>query len=568
MLGVDPADGTRAWRDRIGIVLQESAPDPGLTVRESLELYAGYYSNPRSVPETIALVGLAGKNDQQATSLSGGERRRLDFGLALIGDPELIFLDEPTTGFDPSARRAAWDVIENLRDLGKTIFLTTHYMDEAERLADRIAVIVAGQIVAHGTPLTLGGRDQAPSTIAFTLRPRRSLDGAPRQPPRGRRDTRRRRRRAVQRYPTRAPRSPRRMGTDKRRRTREPRSHTTDPRRHLPDADTHHERGRPPMTPFRLDPLSLRRHLRRARRSTGSRSAARLVLHQTRFDLRSFSRDKQARFTTLALPVVLLVAFVSVGGGNKTFVQDGHTITTAVFFVPGLIALAVISASFSNLLTDLVAQRDSGILKRRRATPVPAYALIGGRTLTAAAISLVTASLLLLAGGNVYDITIPNHALPAVAITIILGSVTFSALAYASRRRSTPQPPSNPSSRWSSSPSTRSRACCFPTPRTPTGSTTSPAPCRSNTSPTHSTTPSTPPPTDSGSAPSTSPSSPHGHSPRSPSPPHASAGYHTPTSQPELRGSAHPSPRRSGHDAIASSTTARMPTRQRSRRSS
>ena len=142
-------------------------------------------------------------------------------------------------------------------------------------------------------------------------------------------------------------------------------------------------------------------------------------------------RDKQARFTTLALPVVLLVAFVSVGGGNKTFVQDGQTIKTAVFFVPGLIALAVISASFSNLLTDLVAQRDSGVLKRRRATPVPAFALIGGRTLTAAAISLATAVLLLLAGGNVYDITIPNHALPAVAVTILFGSVTFSALAYA-----------------------------------------------------------------------------------------------------------------------------------------
>ena len=155
------------------------------------------------------------------------------------------------------------------------------------------------------------------------------------------------------------------------------------------------------------------------------------MLHQTRFDLRSFTRDKQARFTTLALPIVLLVAFVSIGGGNKTFVQDGHTITTAVFFVPGLIALAVISASFSNLLTDLVAQRDSGILKRRRATPVPAYALIGGRTLTATAISLATAALLLLAGGNIYDVAIPNHALPAVAITIILGSITFSALAYA-----------------------------------------------------------------------------------------------------------------------------------------
>ena len=169
VLGVDPADGTREWRDRIGIVLQESAPDPGLTVREALELYAGYYSKPRSVVETIALVGLEGKHDRQATSLSGGERRRLDFALALIGDPELIFLDEPTTGFDPSARRTAWDVIENLRDLGKTIFLTTHYMDEAERLADRIAVIVDGSIVAQGTPRTLGGRDRDTSTIRFTL---------------------------------------------------------------------------------------------------------------------------------------------------------------------------------------------------------------------------------------------------------------------------------------------------------------------------------------------------------------------------------------------------------------
>ena len=193
------------------------------------------------------------------------------------------------------------------------------------------------------------------------------------------------------------------------------------------------------MTRIHLEQLSLRYHVRRhlnaANRSAHPRSrrldAVRLVLHQTRFDLRSFSRDKQARFTTLALPVVLLVAFVSVGGGNKTFVQDGQTIKTAVFFVPGLIALAIISASFSNLLTDLVAQRDSGVLKRRRATPVPAFALIGGRTLTAAAISLATALLLLLVGGNFYDINIPNNALPAVAITILFGSVTFSALAYA-----------------------------------------------------------------------------------------------------------------------------------------
>ena len=169
VLGEDPQTATAAWRDRIGIVLQDSQPDPGLSVRESLELYAGYYSRARSIDETLELIGLAASADAIATALSGGQRRRLDFGLALVGDPDLIFLDEPTTGFDPSARRAAWDVIDGLRGLGKTIFLTTHYMDEAERLADRIAVIAAGRIVAQGTPETLGGRDRAGVTITFAL---------------------------------------------------------------------------------------------------------------------------------------------------------------------------------------------------------------------------------------------------------------------------------------------------------------------------------------------------------------------------------------------------------------
>jgi ABC-2 type transport system ATP-binding protein len=156
-------------RERVGIVLQESEQEPGLTARECLELYAGYYRTPRSVQETLELVDLAGQSEQRATSLSGGQRRRLDVALALIGDPELIFLDEPTTGFDPSARRAAWDVIAGLRELGKTVFLTTHYMEEAERLADRIAVIADGRIVAEGTPQTLGGRQLSDSQIAFAL---------------------------------------------------------------------------------------------------------------------------------------------------------------------------------------------------------------------------------------------------------------------------------------------------------------------------------------------------------------------------------------------------------------
>ncbi len=169
VLGEDPWGGDRALRDRIGIVLQESQPEINLTVRECLELYAGYYSAPRDVDDTVALAGLGEQADQQTTRLSGGQRRRLDVALALIGDPELIFLDEPTTGFDPAARRASWEVISGLRALGTTILLTTHYMEEAERLADRIAVMRDGVIVATGTPATLGGRNRATGTIAFTL---------------------------------------------------------------------------------------------------------------------------------------------------------------------------------------------------------------------------------------------------------------------------------------------------------------------------------------------------------------------------------------------------------------
>jgi ABC-2 type transport system ATP-binding protein len=169
VLGEDPWGGDRALHDRIGIVLQESQPEINLTVRECLELYAGYYTAPRDVEETIGLAGLGEQAEQQTTRLSGGQRRRLDVALALIGDPELIFLDEPTTGFDPAARRASWEVISGLRALGTTILLTTHYMEEAERLADRIAVMRDGVIVATGTPATLGGRNRATGTIGFTL---------------------------------------------------------------------------------------------------------------------------------------------------------------------------------------------------------------------------------------------------------------------------------------------------------------------------------------------------------------------------------------------------------------
>jgi ABC-2 type transport system ATP-binding protein len=169
VLGIDPARAGRDWRARIGVVLQESEPEAELTAEECLSLYAGYYPAPRPVAETLELVGLTGHRTARCGRMSGGQRRRLDVALALIGDPELIFLDEPTTGFDPAARQSAWDVIAGLRNLGKTIFLTTYYMEEAERLADRIAVLVAGRIVAEGTAATLGGRDTKASVITFTL---------------------------------------------------------------------------------------------------------------------------------------------------------------------------------------------------------------------------------------------------------------------------------------------------------------------------------------------------------------------------------------------------------------
>jgi ABC-2 type transport system ATP-binding protein len=167
VLGEDPQRAGRGWRERIGIVLQSCRLDPYLTVRESLELYASYYSAPRPVGEAIELVGLAGKADARTGSLSGGQQRRLDVGMALIGDPELLFLDEPTTGFDPSARRQAWETIAGLRELGKTVFLTTQYMDEAQRLADRVTIVVGGEVVAQGTPEDLGDRESRPARISY-----------------------------------------------------------------------------------------------------------------------------------------------------------------------------------------------------------------------------------------------------------------------------------------------------------------------------------------------------------------------------------------------------------------
>ena len=157
VLGVDPATAGREWRERIGVVLQSGSLYGPLTVTEILGLFGGYYGRPRDVAEVITLIGLEEKRDAHVRTLSGGQQRRLELGLALVGDPELVFLDEPTTGFDPGARRRAWDTIRSLRELGKTVLLTTHYLDEAERLCDRVAVLRDGEIAAIGRPGELTG---------------------------------------------------------------------------------------------------------------------------------------------------------------------------------------------------------------------------------------------------------------------------------------------------------------------------------------------------------------------------------------------------------------------------
>jgi ABC-2 type transport system ATP-binding protein len=169
VLGMDPLTGGRAYRERIGVVLQEAGFEDQFTPRELIRLHAGYYPHPRAVEDVIGLVGLEEKADAKVKTLSGGQRRRLDLALGIVGDPEMLFLDEPTTGFDPSARRKAWDLVDRLRDLGTTILLTTHYLDEAQHLADRVVVIDHGKVIASGTPEALAAESGAATVVSFRL---------------------------------------------------------------------------------------------------------------------------------------------------------------------------------------------------------------------------------------------------------------------------------------------------------------------------------------------------------------------------------------------------------------
>src|SRR3954470_16754349 len=179
VLGYEPAVAGVAYREHVGIVLQECGIEPYLSVEEVSRMHASYYDHPRPVDETIELVGLTEKRGARVKTLSGGQQRRLDVALGIVGDPELLFLDEPTTGFDPSARRGAWELVRALTGAGTTILLTTHYMDEAQALADRVAILAAGRVVACGPPDTLAGRDRSTTRIRFRLPSRVSVAELP-----------------------------------------------------------------------------------------------------------------------------------------------------------------------------------------------------------------------------------------------------------------------------------------------------------------------------------------------------------------------------------------------------
>ena len=182
VLGEDPKHAGRQLRERIGLVLQEVAVPPALSVTELVDLFGGYYPSPRPTADVLELAGLTDKAGARVRTLSGGQQRRLDVALGIVGDPDLIFLDEPTTGFDPSARRNAWELVRTMRNLGKTVLLTTHYMDEAQNLADRICVIADGLVVAAGTPDTLRGTSEGRTFIRFAVPRAASLDSLPLQP--------------------------------------------------------------------------------------------------------------------------------------------------------------------------------------------------------------------------------------------------------------------------------------------------------------------------------------------------------------------------------------------------
>ena len=375
MLGADPGTAPPAWRARIGIVLQDQGLIDVLTTAEALDLYGGYYPRRRPTDELLRLVGLADRADDRVERLSGGARRRLDVAIGLVGDPELLFLDEPTTGFDPDARRRVWQVIRQLRASGVTIVLTTHYLDEAAALADRIVVLRAGEIVADGRPDALvqaGGRATVGLTIPAGVEPP-SYAGL--RPAVGRAallagDGRPHRHAAVAL----------RVVLRHRLRPRRPDRHPPHARRRLPGAD------RMTASTTAASRIGSPATIRIADR----RTPVRLLGHQLRYELRTMRRNPTLIGFTIGMPLVMMLIFAELMGDEDL---GALGVLYKEYLAPRMVVLAILSSSFVSLAISVALRRGNGELKRVRSTPMRAGVVIAALGITTAALSLVSATI-------------------------------------------------------------------------------------------------------------------------------------------------------------------------------
>ena len=376
VLDQDPQSAGLDWRQRIGVVLQSSAMYPNLTVIESLALFAGYYERPMDAERVVDLVGLGEKRTARVRTLSGGQKRRLDLGLGLVGDPEILFLDEPTTGFDPAARRAAWEVIRSLRSLGKTILLTTHYLDEAEQLSDRVAVLREGRIAAIGRPEELSGGSAA--------------DGDPLQAGRrggGRLDPR------ADTRPARADRRGTRPGMRARRAERA----ETDARGGLPRAD-------------------------------GGERGVKLFLHQLRGEQRLYWRSRELAFFTFLFPVLIFILLGSVYGNDR--IKSEGNIKGSAYLLAGILGYGVASTAFAGLAIMLVVRREGGVLKRLRATPLPPAAYIVASLASTVIVFAIEVVALVVLARVLFGVGVPDQWVSLV-LALLLGALAFAALGLA-----------------------------------------------------------------------------------------------------------------------------------------
>ena len=376
VLGHDPATRDRDLQQRVGVVLQSCGFHPQLTPREAVEHAARGYPKPRDVRETISLVGLEDKSDVRIKQLSGGQQRRLDLAMALVGDPELIFLDEPTTGFDPAARRVAWTAVRALKDLGKTVVLTTHYLDEAQTLADRVAIVKEGRIVAEGPPSDLGP----------------GLGGLPRLLPGGRR---------ARRGPDRRPHRPA-APPDRRR---------ADPRRAAGGAggDQAVARGRVPGA-------DRRGTIRGARMSSASMAWA-----QFRLERKLFWRNPSAAFFSFGLPLLILLLVASV------FANEPDELDV---LIPGVAGMSVMATTFNAMAFNVTFRREQGLLKRALSTPMPLSSYFTGFLGNAVANAFVQVGLVVVLGHLLFDVDWPRDWGELIVFTAV-GVFTFGSLGIA-----------------------------------------------------------------------------------------------------------------------------------------